>query len=242
MNDLLTLPYDEAGLDELYADAPLGVRSNMVTSVDGAAAFRGHTRPLSSPTDLRLLLNLRRYADVVLVGAGTVRAENYGPVQLTPGQQQQRVDAGLAPVPPVAMVTATGRLTPDLRVFTESAVRPLVITGAIVAEQLLELQEVADVVAAGEVVVEPELLVAALADRGLHRVLCEGGPTLLSGLIDHDLVDDMCLTVSPYLAGTQPVGTPVPSTLSRPSLLTLRHVRESDGLLYLRYSRARGTE
>ena len=74
------------GITELasfYADPPEGVRANMIFSADGAAAFGGRAGPLSCPTDQQLLKILRGFADVVLVGAGTARAENYGPVRLT---------------------------------------------------------------------------------------------------------------------------------------------------------------
>ena len=74
-------------LEPFYAQAPAGVRANMIFSADGAAAFGGRAGPLSCPADQQLLGILRGFADVVLVGAGTVRAENYGPVRLTDAQQ-----------------------------------------------------------------------------------------------------------------------------------------------------------
>jgi riboflavin biosynthesis pyrimidine reductase len=72
----------------------------------------------------------------------------------------------------------------------------------------------------------------------MRRILCEGGPYLLSTLVEHDLVDDMCLTVSPFLAGRQPTTTASKSHLEAPSRLALRHVLTHEDLLYLRYSRA----
>ncbi|WP_197083508.1 dihydrofolate reductase family protein, partial [Mycobacterium nebraskense] len=89
-----------AGITELasfYADPPQGVRANMIFSADGAAAFGGRAGPLSCPTDQQLLKILRGLADVVLVGAGTARAENYGPVRLT--------DAGRTVPPPIAVIS-----------------------------------------------------------------------------------------------------------------------------------------
>lgn len=70
---------DSTGLREFYRDAPFGVRANMIFSADGAAAFAGRAGPLSCPADQRLLVELRGYADVVLVGAGTARAEGTDP-------------------------------------------------------------------------------------------------------------------------------------------------------------------
>lgn len=238
MSAVPVLPEAADELDQLYADAPDGVRANMLMSADAAAAFHGRTRPLSDNRDLSLLLHLRRFADVVLVGAGTVRAENYGKVRLPAEVQQRRVAAGYAAIPPVAVVTASGDLNPTSRLFTDDGPPPLVLTVEAVADRVGQLGEVADVVAAGSDRVTAAQLVAALRDRGLQRMLCEGGPTLLAELVDADLVDDMCLTVSPYLAGAQPVRHAPPASLAVPRRLTLRHVRERDGMVYLRYSRA----
>lgn len=238
MTDAPQLPDAPDDLDALYADAPAGVRANMLMSTDAAAAFRGRTRALSDDRDLGLLLHLRRHADVVLVGAGTVRAENYGKVRLPAEVQQRRADAGHAAVPPVAVVTASGDLDPGSRLFTDDGPRPLVLTVDAVAERTGRLAEVADVVSAGPDRVSASRLLDLLRARGLHRVLCEGGPTLLAELVDQDLVDDMCLTVSPYLAGAQPVRHAPQSGLQVPRRLVLRHVRERDGMVYLRYSRA----
>lgn len=77
-------------LSALYRDPPDGVRVNMIASLDGAAFFDGVAGPLSDPTDQNLLLTLRGYADVILVGAGTVRAEGYGPVRLSQAQLAER--------------------------------------------------------------------------------------------------------------------------------------------------------
>lgn len=66
----------------------------MIFSADGAAAFGGRAGPLSCPTDQRLLRILRGLADVVLVGAGTARAENYGPVKLSDAARARRHHEG----------------------------------------------------------------------------------------------------------------------------------------------------
>jgi riboflavin biosynthesis pyrimidine reductase len=234
---ILELPDDGAAVAKLYADAPVGVRANMVHSADGAAAFRGRSRPISDPRDLQLLLTLRHYADVVLVGAGTVRAEDYRPVSLSPEVTQQRLNRGLAADVPIAMVTASGRLHRGLRVFGGSHPRPIVLTTTRGRAEAEQLTDVADVLVAGDDGVDLPVAVAALRERGLGRVLCEGGPTLLATLVDADLVDDLCATVSPYLAGHQPVNTAPVATFEAPRRMTLRHVRHRNGMLYLRYTR-----
>jgi riboflavin biosynthesis pyrimidine reductase len=113
----------------------------------------------------------------------------------------------------------------------------LIVTTGRTASDRPQLGELGDVIVAGDDVIEPAAALKAFGALGLGRVLCEGGPYLLSTLIDADLVDDMCLTIAPYLAGSQPT-TPQPtSSLLTPTRLRLRHVLQRNELLYLRYSR-----
>ena len=236
----LNMGTDEVSAEEFYRDPPDGVRVNMVASLDGAAAFDGRVRPLSDAVDHQLLRALRTYADVVLVGAGTIRAERYGPAVLTEEQSRYRLERwGQDAPPPIAVVTRTGNIPLDTPLFTGD-VRPLVITSQRTAtERGAALEEAADIVVAGEDTVEMPALIAALRDRGLRRILCEGGPTLLDDLVMHDLVDEMCLTVAPRLAGPQPQPATAGPTLTAPRTLSLQHVLTHDDFLYLRYGRVR---
>lgn len=236
LDGVALLPESVDELDRYYGDTPLGVRANMIATLDGAAAFDGRTKSVSDPADQVLLTQLRSYADVVLVGSATIAAEHYGPVRLPDELQERRVAAGLAELPRLAIVTARGTLSPDLRVFSGDA-RPLIVTTEQTASSRPELADLGDMVTAGEAEVDPATMISALGDAGLRRVLCEGGPFLLSTLVDADLVDDMCLTVAPYLTGLQPT-TPQPtSSLAAPTRLELRHVLTRNNLLYLRYTR-----
>jgi riboflavin-specific deaminase-like protein len=232
------LPESPAELDRYYGDAPRGVRANMVTTVDGAGAFAGRTKAISSPADQRLLSHLRHHADAVLVGSTTVQAEKYGPVKISEDVQQQRMADGYDALPPLVIVTARGALSPTLSVFGQPGPRPIIATLQSTAAVVGELNDVADLIVVGEAAIDPVRLLEELRRRGLERVLCEGGPFLLSSLIELDLVDDMCLTLSPYLAGSQPTTPQPPSAREGPSRLKLRHVLTHDDLLYLRYSRA----
>jgi riboflavin biosynthesis pyrimidine reductase len=231
------LPTTDAELAQYYGDAPHGVRANMVQSVDGAGAFHGRTKAISDPADQVLLKHLRGYADAILVGAATVQAEKYGPVRLSDETRAQREKAGYAAVPPLVVVTARALLSTDLRIFDPTGPRTIVATLGAAADAHPELADVADVVVIGEDEILPDRMLAALRDRGLERILCEGGPFLLSQLIERDLVDDMCLTVSPYLAGSQPTTAQPASAREEPTRLRLRHALSHDDLIYLRYSR-----
>jgi riboflavin biosynthesis pyrimidine reductase len=232
------LPESFDELDGFYGEQPVGVRSNMITALDGGAAFDGRTKAITDPADQLLLAYLRSCCDVVLAGSATVAAEQYGPVKLRNELRQRRTAAGLAELPRLAVVTARGALSPELRIFSDPDQRPLIVTTRRTANDRRQLADLGDVVVAGDELIEPAKMLKALGDLGLGRVLCEGGPYLLSTLIDADLVDDMCLTVAPYLAGSQPT-TPQPtSSLLAPTRLTLRHVLQRNDLLYLRYSRS----
>ena len=95
--------------------------------LDGAAAFAGRTKAVTDPADQVLLTHLRSHADVVLVGSATVAAERYGPVRLAAELRERRLAAGQAELPRLAIVTARGALSPELRVFSGD-IRPLVVT------------------------------------------------------------------------------------------------------------------
>ncbi|WP_328349820.1 pyrimidine reductase family protein [Mycobacterium sp. NBC_00419] len=230
-----TGPVDVSGY---YRDPPDGVRVNMITSLDGAAFFGGVAGPLSDATDQNLLLTLRGYADVVLVGAGTVRAEGYGPVRLSAAQSAERARRwGVTSAPAIAVVTHTGRLPASL--FAESGQRPILITTAALLTARPELTELTDVIVAGDTAVDLPAAIATLRTRGLNRILCEGGPTLLDELVAGDLVDEMCLTVSPTLAASAVTSRSGAPALAAPFRLRLQHAITIDDYVYLRYARRR---
>lgn len=230
---------DLEGLAQAYAypaDGPW-LRANMVASADGAAAAEdGVTRGISSDADRDLLLLLRALADVVLVGAGTVRAEGYGPVRIRPEHAGLRDVHGQAPIPPLAVVS--GRLDIDLTrpVFTQAKVPTILLTSAQApAERLAAARAVADVVVAGETMVDPAAIRRALAERGHLRVLCEGGPALLDQLAAADQLDELCLTIGPMLTGGDAFRILRGAGLPGGVPLSLGHVLTAGDELYLRY-------
>ncbi|WP_286149089.1 pyrimidine reductase family protein [Mycobacterium sp. IS-1496] len=226
-----------ADLDELiehYRTAPVGVRANMIFSADGAAAFAGRAGPLSDPLDQALLRALRGFADVVLVGAGTVRAEHYGPVRVDAMPQGRPPHQ---PIPPIAVVSLSGVLPDSL--FADPAQRPILVTTQRAADERgLRPDRRRDVVIAGEHTVDASDVLVEFRSRGLSRVLCEGGPTLLDELVTADVVDEICVTVSPTLAGVQDVGRGA-GALASPRSMRLDHALTHADYLYLKYSRRR---
>lgn len=213
------------------------VRANFVASLDGAATHGGRAGPLGDPEDQQVLRLLRRLADVVVVGAGTVRVEGYGGLGLDDAAIAWRRAQGLSDLPPLAIVSAALDLEPDAEVFTMPGPRPLLLTRAAApAEQRNRLAEVADVVVCGAERVEPERVVAELAALGLRQVLCEGGPRLFGTLLEADVVDELCLSLAPLLEGGDAMRiTRVREVVSR--RMRLGHVIPGAEMLFLRYER-----
>ncbi|HEX3962858.1 MAG TPA: pyrimidine reductase family protein [Trebonia sp.] len=232
---------DDAALARLYgypADRGRLVRGNMVGSIDGAAAVDGLSGGLSSPADRRVFWLLRGLADVILVGAGTARAEGYRPTRAAVSWAALGLRAGRPSAPPLALVSRSLDLDPAAPLIAQAPAdaRTIVITcAASPADRRAALASVADVIVAGDDSVDLEAALSALADRGLARVLCEGGPRLLSDVIADGLLNELCLTIAPVLAGPGPVrvlgGSPFPARR-----LSLAHLLEEDGVLFARYA------
>ncbi|CAM3169905.1 pyrimidine reductase family protein [Stackebrandtia soli] len=234
---------DTDDLIDLYAPPPEAkgawTRANMVSSADGAATLDGLSGGLSGGADKRVFKILRMRCDVLVAGAGTVRSEGYAGLRLDEERRRWRTANGMAEHPVMAIVTRSGALDPAAPIFTEAPVRPIVLTCAAAPDSAIDpLREVSDVIVTGESDVEMGAAVDALAARGLRQVLCEGGPHTLAALIAEDRLDELCLTVSPLLAGP---GAPriVAGVSSPPRGLDLRHVIHADGNLILRYARLR---
>jgi riboflavin biosynthesis pyrimidine reductase len=242
MRRLLPETGDVSGAAALEAEYELGpvphLRANFVTSLDGMIELDGHSGPLAGPADQELFMAMRAVTDVILVGAGTVRQEKYGPVRLDPAAQDRRRARGQSDLPPIAVVSNRADLDPEARLFGGSA-RPLVITTTAGAEANPRLAEVAEVILCGDQFVDVRVVNDVLLARGFQRVLCEGGPTLLRTLLGADLLDELCLSIAATLAGAdhrsllgdQPLSGAVPFTLSR--------LLEADGMLFASYERRR---
>jgi riboflavin biosynthesis pyrimidine reductase len=181
----------------------------MVSSLDGRATLDGTSRKLGGPQDLEMLRALRRRADALIVGPGTVAAEGYGPLPC-----------------PAVLVSRSFELPWEAGLFAAPGQRVLLYTRAD--------GSVPDLAADVELVPEDDLraVLADLRARGIERLLCEGGPTINRALLDAGLLDELFLTLSPVVSGEGP-----PIIADGPSAaLTLRSVATADGDLYLRYS------
>lgn len=211
------------------------VRCNMISTFDGAIAVDGRSGLLGGPADRRVFTVLRSWADVVLVGAGTVRTENYGPVRLDEELQQRRRFRGQSPVPPIAVVTRSGNLDWSSPLFSQTEVRPLVITTSDGDERARPHGgAVADFVVAGTERVEPAAALEHLYRLGHRSVLLEGGPGLNADVVKAGLLDELCLTLSPRLvAGTGSRLFAGPE-LMPPKDVHVEQLLEEDGFLFCR--------
>jgi riboflavin biosynthesis pyrimidine reductase len=223
-------------LDE-YAVPGTGrhLRVNMVAGVDGAAAVGGRVGLLSGTADQVLLHELRTLCDVLLVGAGTIRAEGYGPIRLSDEQQQARRDRDQVPVPRLAVLSRSLDLDFAAPVFTRATARPLVLTTAgAPGHRRADAAQVADVVVADDLAGA----LHQLTDAGLARILSEGGPHVLNQLYAADLVDELCLAIAPVVTGGQDLRITAGPPMVPPRMQRLAAVSEREGFLFLRYTRA----
>ena len=216
-----------------WPPAKTWVRTTMITTLDGAAAGTdGLSSSVSSPADQLVFNTVRRLADAVLVGAGTMRAEQYTPMRAKSADAVLRQAAGQRPAPVIAVVSASLDLPWSLPVWSQSTHQPLVLTSVVAdAQRLAVAQSHADVVTLPEL--KPSAIVEALASRGLRRIVCEGGPRLLRDLLADDLVDEADITIAPLVVGTSL--TPPTDMLSSPAQFRLVQLLEDDGYLMGRY-------
>jgi riboflavin biosynthesis pyrimidine reductase len=230
-------------LADAYAypsDRDVWLRANMVSSLDGAAQHDGRSQPISSDTDMRIFGTLRGLADVIVVGAETVRLEGYRPARAREAFAERRKAAGQAPAPAIAIVSASLNLDFSLPLFTSPLVPTLVLTGATAPpEKIREAREAgAEVLIAGDGArVETDKAVRALAERGLKRQLTEGGPRLLAQFVADGVLDELCLTISPVLTAgrSQRIADgPGPAV---PDRFALASILEEAGFLFTQYRR-----
>lgn len=222
-DELLGALYTSVGRSP-HADRPW-VMLNMIATADGATAADGVSGGLGGPGDRAVFGAIRSAPDTILVGAATVRAENYGP---------PRSGARLA------IVTGRLDLPTDHRVFSDPANRPLIVTSANApSAERDRLAAVADFVIAGNERVDLRRALEELRSLGATIVLAEGGPSLNGQLVAGGLIDELCLSLAPLLAGgsSKRVATGPDGGLT-PENYRLVHILEDESYLFLRYVRS----
>jgi riboflavin biosynthesis pyrimidine reductase len=221
------------GLDVPPAGGRPRVVASMIASADGRATVEGSSAGLGHPADRALLRELRTAVDAILVGPATLRAEGYAAL-LDADQRKRRIARGLEAQPIVSTVTRSGDVPVEVGLFAEPDARIQVY-----AEAAIDLDG-----RGGRVAVErfapggatPVAVLAHLArERGVRSVLCEGGPTLLRALVAAGCVDDLLITLAPFVVAGQGPATIAGDALQPPRHLALADVHRAGDHLFMHY-------
>lgn len=216
------------------------VTLDMVTSVDGATHAAGRSAGLSSPADKAVFRALRSAADCILVAAGTARTEGYGPARPSDTDRAHRMGRGRGPVPPIVVVSRSAELDPASPMLRDAEVDARTVVAVpqdAPPDRVDVLRPVADVVECGYGSVDLTALLRTLHARGMRHVVCEGGPLLNASLLEADLVDEICCTVSPLCVGGPSARICGTAGIDAPLQLRLAHLAEADGALFPRWVR-----
>ncbi|MGP0001752.1 MAG: pyrimidine reductase family protein [Acetobacteraceae bacterium] len=212
------------------------VRLNFSCSVSGNVAVDGRSAGLGSAADKKVFGRLRRLSDVILVGAGTIRADRYRGARTWEALRAERRARGQGEIAPIAVVTASADIDVDGPLFTDAWIPPIILTvqsaAAVNVERLVEAG--ADVLIVGEKRASAHQIIDVLAARNLYRILCEGGASLFGDLIAADVVDEVCFTLSPHIGGTGKIAHDTADSLRA---LRLRSVLTEEDSLLIRYTR-----
>jgi riboflavin biosynthesis pyrimidine reductase len=228
---------DDAALVEAYRLPPgPSLRVNFIASLDGAVTVAGRSEGLGSPGDKRIFDLLRALADVVLVGHGTASAEGYGPVTAATRVGRLRAELGRPVTAPIAVVSRRASLDPGGRLVA-GAVSPTIVVTCEMADpgrrSALEAAG-AHVIVCGEDEVDLGTALDRLADLGHEQVLCEGGPQLFHSALTAGVVDELDMSIAPFLVGGE--ARLLESALGTAHRLELRQLLEEDGTLFARYA------
>ena len=248
------LPTWIEGVDplDIYLDDPRPAPSNrpwvmvnMIASLDGATAIKGLSGDLGGPADSAVFRAVRASCDWILVASGTAGAESYGTPKRNEAVVERRLRTGRSAVPGLAILTASGAVDPTIPAFADAIAddqrtdqqRPLVITGEQAdPEKLAALN--AEIVRLPMPRPQPDAVLDELHKRGAEVVLCEGGPTWNGQMVQAGLVDEMCVSISPILAGGTSSRIVTGAEQAIPTQMRLSRLLTEDDLLFARYTRA----
>lgn len=206
---------------------------NFAVTADGVAALAdGKSGGIGDEGDLVLFRALRDRVDAVLAGTQTIATEGYRRLVRDEARRAEREQRGLKADPLAVTISRSGILPLDAPMFNDAEQR----TVAFVPAGMRSPHPPGGVEEVELKPVTPEAALAHLAGLGVRSILCEGGPKLVSALAGADLIDDIFMTVAPKLAGGGP-GMTAGAPLDTPTPLTLAHAAESDGALFIRWTR-----
>ncbi|WP_165975447.1 dihydrofolate reductase family protein [Actinomadura rubrisoli] len=205
-----------------YPETAPWLRANMIATLDGGIQYRGSTSALGYSGDWALMQHLRTLADVVIMGATTVR--EYG--SYPPG------------APKLAIVSRSLRLDFEGPLFVEAPTPPIVVTcGAAPVERLREAERRAEVMVCGADSADMGEALQRLAEQGYARQLCEGGPVVLAEVAAAGWLHELCLTLSPSITAGDAARILDGPVIDMQSM-ELCHAVQDGNYLFLRYRMA----
>lgn len=209
--------------------------ANMVSSLDGAVAVTGRSGEIGGPADRRMFSAIRSWPDAIVAGAGTARSEGYRTPRLT-AVTDDRLALGQAQRPVLVLVSRTLDLAGIPAI--EAAEEPVVacIPADTSRDKRLHWSGRVQLIDCGTTDIDPVIMRRELADRGYGRVLCEGGPALLSAVIEAGVLDELLLTLAPVVLGTDSGRLSRGLAFERREL-NLDRILHADHELFLRYVR-----
>jgi riboflavin biosynthesis pyrimidine reductase len=214
------------------------VLANMITALDGATHVDGLSGGLATPADRVAFRAIRAVADVILVAAGTARSEQYHPISTSPEIAAARAARGQGDRPRLAILTRHLDLDLDGELFLAPEPPILLTTEHAPAARVRHAEARTTVLQFPGERVDIASAVRALGEQGARIVLSEGGPTLIGQLAVADVLDELCLSLSPLMVGGDAARvTDVVTTVHRH--YTLARVLEEQSMLLLRYVRDR---
>jgi riboflavin-specific deaminase-like protein len=209
---------------------------NFVSSADGKATAAGRTAPLADAADRAVFHLLRTQVDALLAGTQTMRIERYGTPVREPRLSEIRVAEGRARQPLAVVISRSGDVPFEIPLFADPTVTVILYVPASAAVPACAAGVIRHEIPPGD----GDLVAVMRSLRSDHHVrslLCEGGPVLFNSLLAQGLVDELFLTLAPTLVGGAELGITVGAALAEMQPMRLAWTLESDGSLFLRYTR-----
>ncbi len=215
-------------------------------TVDGKITTRNFTPvDFTSREDKQHLFRQRALSDAVLIGHSTLKRDNVR-LGVSEDLRAERVKRGQTPAPLRVIVSNEGKIDSQLKIFQWEVSRvvifstermPADVRAALSGKATLHLTKSRNVDLA-------DMLRILRRDYKVRRVACEGGPTLFRSMLEHGLIDELSLTIAPYLFGgaEAPTLTGLSKEFLRKSVqCTMKNMRVMGDECFLTYKISRKT-